>query len=312
MGFINQASATAANSSMFTYSAVVELPAPCNVNILEFGHPYTADGFPANFISIANDGSFGNFLGVQLQGVIDEFTDITPYLTATDEVNDLQWNVMVAASWTGKFFATVSSLGSAVAAGTRFHLFIAANFTNTVVEGGTTNTCFVFINGARLDWDTSGIFGRIVDQASGQVQQGFLEGVGGGVGNYVTGPFSISHGVQGGGTATLTGHVPGFSFDLNGKEIAIPQQAAHAASGVVGNTEAVKMADIQIWVDRYIDPTIHIDKFYRDGAPVNPTEAADAFGAPTYRLQGPSSGITTNGGSGGDFVKSGTVADTMF
>jgi hypothetical protein len=183
MGYINQASATPSNSPLFTFSAWVNLLASCNVNLLEFGYPYGADDFAANYVQVANDdGPFGNWCSVTFQGVIDEFNAISEYLTTTDEANDTVWQNSVdpSKSWTPKFFGSVGSLGSAVAAGTWFHLFVAADFTNTTVYGGATNTCFIFLNGARQNLDTGGgsggpgVMGRIVNNATGQVQPRFL------------------------------------------------------------------------------------------------------------------------------------------
>jgi hypothetical protein len=61
------------------------------------------------------------------------------------------------------------------------------------------------------------------------------------------------------------------------------------------------MADVQIWVGQYIDPTIHIDKFISGGRPVNPSVAEAVFGTPTYRFHGPALGIGTNSGTSSDF-----------
>lgn len=110
--------------------------------------------------------------------------------------------------------------------------------------------------------------------------------------------------------ATLTGIVPGWAIDLNGTEIGIPAQAAHAASGITGNSDGpIKFADVQIWVGQYIDPLTDIDKFINGGRPVNPAIAEAAFGIPTYRFNRPASDITNDTGTGGDFTKTGTVTD---
>jgi hypothetical protein len=96
---------------------------------------------------------------------------------------------------------------------------------------------------------------------------------------------------------TLTGIVPGFSIGLNGTEISIPAQAAHAASGVTGNSDtAIKYADVQIYVGQFIDPTNadNLAKFISGGRPVNPAIAEAAFGIPTYRFNRPADDITNN------------------
>jgi hypothetical protein len=68
-----------------------------------------------------------------------------------------------------------------------------------------------------------------------------------------------------------------------------------------------------VWVDQFIDPNIHLDKFVTIaggfGTPVNPPVAMAEFGEPTYRIRGPASAVETNAGTGGDFVKTGTISD---
>jgi hypothetical protein len=76
-----------------------------------------------------------------------------------------------------------------------------------------------------------------------------------------------------------------------------------------GANPSIRYGDVQIWVDQYIDASNadNLAKFRdADGKPVNPSIAAAAFGAPTYLIRGPASAIETNGGTGGDFVKTGT------
>ncbi len=323
MGFINQASATAANSPKITISMVVELTTDCNMTVLEFGPDNGVGALAGGSIQISN---VDNLISVYLSGVVgsvagDELAS-HPYLTTTDTTNDSEWIGATdpTSLWTPYFTTQATSVGSPIDAGNRFHLFIAADFTNETALGGGTNTFFMFLNGSRLTLDTGGgTSGNspVIDQASGQVQCSMDSNphltYANIVNHYINGPFSYTRSVFGGGTATVTGSVPGFSIDINGKEIGIPCQAVHAATGIAGaGRPAIKMADVQIWVGQYIDPTIHMDKFFADGKPVNPADAETAFGAPSYRAQGPSSGITANGGTGGNFTASGTITDTTF
>jgi hypothetical protein len=103
--------------------------------------------------------------------------------------------------------------------------------------------------------------------------------------------------------------IPPWSLAINGNEFALPCVSENAAGGV---NPSIRYGDVQIWVDQYIDASNadNLAKFRdADGKPVNPSIAAAAFGAPTYLIRGPASAIETNGGTGGDFVKTGTVID---
>jgi len=262
---------------------------------------------------------------VNFQSAFNALTDGASYLTTTDETFDSLWADLTdpLSTFTAYFDGSAINLGSALAPGNWFHLFIAADFTNTTTLGGATNTAFIFLNGERQNWsnglDGGNLKGRIVDQATGQVQPGMLAYFDGAPNSedsvYAHGPFSLTRNVStpdGPVPATLTGIVPGFSIGINGTEVGIPAQAAHAASGVTGNTDvAIRYADVQIWVGQFIDPTNadNLAKFISGGSPVNPTVAEAAFGVPTYRFNRPASDVANNTGSGGDFTKTGTVAD---
>jgi hypothetical protein len=324
MGYINQASATVTDSPLITISMWVNLAsASGGVSILEFGHSYGDDNFAGSYIWVGNgpDLPMGNWIDVNFQSAFNSLTDNTSYLTTTDEAHDTLWADLTdpLSTFTAYFDGSVINIGSPVAPGNWFHLFIAADFTNTTSLGGATNTAFIFLNGVRQNWsnglDGGNLKGRIVDQATGQVQPGMLayfDGAPNSEGSvYADGPFSLTRPVTGAdGDVTIAGIVPGFSIGLNGTEIGIPAQAAHAASGVVGNSDtAIRYADVQIWVGQYIDPTTNIDKFISGARPVNPAIAEAAFGAPDFRFSGPALDIGTNSGTGGDFTKTGTVTD---
>ena len=105
--------------------------------------------------------------------------------------------------------------------------------------------------------------------------------------------------------------IPAFEFDLNGFEIGIPSQLASPFK----NTQLLDMADVQIWVGQYIDPTnpANFEKFINTVGgrkyPVSPYAAAIAFGPQTYLFTGAASSFITNRGTGGSFVKTGTLSD---
>src|SRR5260370_37459627 len=92
MGFINQASATAANSPKITISMVVELTTDCNMTVLEFGPDNGVGALAGGSIQISN---VDNLISVYLSGVVgsvagDELAS-HPYLTTTDTTNDSEW-----------------------------------------------------------------------------------------------------------------------------------------------------------------------------------------------------------------------------
>jgi hypothetical protein len=83
----------------------------------------------------------------------------------------------------------------------------------------------------------------------------------------------------------------------NGQQISIPGQSL--IDGVAANPNgAVKCGNMLAWAEQYIDPTAHIDKFFRDSKPVNPSEAIAAFGTPDFDIRGPASTVGTNRGTG--------------
>lgn len=98
-------------------------------------------------------------------------------------------------------------------------------------------------------------------------------------------------------------------LDINGKQIGIPAQTTSAYSA----TQLVDMADVQIWVGKFIDPIANYNAFVNivdgRGYPVPPATTAAMLGTQDYLFTGGPSTFYTNGGTGGDFVKSGTLND---
>lgn len=103
--------------------------------------------------------------------------------------------------------------------------------------------------------------------------------------------------------------IPGFDIDLHGFEIGLPTKIASPDK----NTQLIDMADVQIWVGTYIDPTNPVnfgklvDVVDGHGVPINPDVAADYFGTQTYLFKGVSEEFLGNQGSGGVFAYSGTI-----
>jgi hypothetical protein len=106
--------------------------------------------------------------------------------------------------------------------------------------------------------------------------------------------------------------VPGFDIDLNGFEIGIPSQRASPNK----NTQLLDMAYVQIWVDKFIDPTndTNFSKLVNVvngiGSPVNTDIAADYFGPQTYLFKGVRDDFIVNQGTGGAFSSTGTITGT--
>jgi hypothetical protein len=81
-----------------------------------------------------------------------------------------------------------------------------------------------------------------------------------------------------------------------------------ATSG--GTHHAYDVADVQIWLGTFIDPSVNgnILKFVDvDGKPVDPAVAAAAFGQQTFLFSGDSTAFATNQGSGGACALTGTA-----
>jgi hypothetical protein len=100
--------------------------------------------------------------------------------------------------------------------------------------------------------------------------------------------------------------LPAFPTAINGHEFVIPGQSTGSDAPIID------YADVQIWVDQYIDPTNadNLAKFRTTGGKaVPPSVAADAFGTQTFLFSGNAEGFANNTGSGGDFTKTGTVTD---
>lgn len=87
--------------------------------------------------------------------------------------------------------------------------------------------------------------------------------------------------------------------ESGGQVFYLPTFPAGAGSTSTGR----KYADFQMWIGQAIDPTVpgNLAKFFNAGNPVDPADAATAFGQQTVLFSGNASGFATNQGSLGTF-----------
>jgi hypothetical protein len=108
-----------------------------------------------------------------------------------------------------------------------------------------------------------------------------------------------------------------YDIALNGAPIGIPTQPELLdyvdSVGYHIKQPALRYADFQMWVGTFIDPTVseNFAKFVsiKDGVgtPVDPAIAASAFGEQTFLHKGDKDHFWINLGTGGAFIKSGTI-----
>lgn len=108
-----------------------------------------------------------------------------------------------------------------------------------------------------------------------------------------------------GGVASFT--VPSFNIALNGNELGVP--------GVFFDNSVVQYADVQIWVNQFIDGVTDIAKFLTvtgtTGKPTNPNVSKAAYGNRTFEFVKGKTVFPVNGGTGGSFTKTGTIDDVV-
>lgn len=194
---------------------------------------------------------------------------------------------------------TTGNMDGMISPGKWFHLMIAVD-TSYAIGYGEGHKVIISINrvpylnlggptdGVHSPTYTNGVVPSTLDDASGR---------------FAFGPFVASSSSTG---DTTSGTIPAFNFDINGAEIGIP-----SFSG--GNTQIVQMADVQVWVGKFIDPTngANFSQFVSisggRGYPASPDEAARTFGQQTYLFSGGTPDFYTNGGNGGSFTVVGTI-----
>lgn len=98
---------------------------------------------------------------------------------------------------------------------------------------------------------------------------------------------------------------------VRGTEIGIPHTRSTIGHSLTDTT--FEIADFQAWFGTYINPSVaaNFAKFVTItngiGRPVNPSVARAAFGKQTFLFTGDKNSFPINRGSGGSFIKSGTI-----
>lgn len=329
MATVYQSSAGASNAksitiSMWVRAAVTNSPSADFYSLLEFGNPDGVWGGVSNYVQFQTN-STNRYISVQLGGVKDSVAATSVFSGSSDSAGDgtlrrpyvsdttagNPYNAFTDPTIFLTPYATGSTgdLGAVVDPGKWFHLLIAADFEfASSYASPTQNKLYILVNGA-----VCGVYGP---DGSHEMTNGAMysaarcedgSGVADIVNSYIGGgPFTWASGIASG-----SGFVPSFEFDLNGFEIGIPYQRASTSK----NTQLLDMADVQIWIGQYIDPTnsANFEKFINTVGgrkyPVSPYAAAIAFGPQTYLFTGAASSFITNRGTGGSFVKTGTLSD---
>lgn len=340
MAMIYQASAGAANANKITISMWCRAHnAPSDTgylfSLLEFGDPEGNAGGIANYLEFragATSESFGSYIAAQFCGVKDSVSISSVFTGSSSSVGEGTLKRPVVDDWIGignpynaftdpttylTPFArgTTVDLGSDVDPGKWFHLMVAADYSHDVDYDGaltSSNRLYIVVNGvARSVYGLAGEGHAAV--TGGKTYQGARceqdTPTASTINNYIgLGPFEWSNPSDSGSAI-----VPAFDFDLNGTEIGIPSQTESSNK----NSELLDMADVQIWVGTFIDPTnsTNFSKFVDvnelgGGTPVNPDIAADYFGQQTYLFKGTRDDFLINQGTGGAFSYSGTITDS--
>lgn len=333
---IQQAAATAANSSKLTVSMwcrVQTTNAPSAngdlYSLLEFGNPNgvidrVGDG-ASNYIQLRtnSNGAYGNWLGIQIAGVLNSVigADVITHASSpfeTGSINLPLWTANpyktfigdpysydAATTFTPYVGLASTDLGSSVAPERWFHLFVAidVSYESTYADPFGGNKIIAAVNGNVVPFDGIWTDANRPTRTDGKVIP-YMASTGSDF--FSRGPYEW----VGGAGGSASGKIPAFDVDLSGMEIGIPSQVASTNK----NTHLLDMADVQIWVGQYIDPTVHIEKFVKLDPDdptkpllVDPHVAQNAFGQPTFFFDGPPSKFAINRGSGGDFTKIGEL-----
>jgi len=104
---------------------------------------------------------------------------------------------------------------------------------------------------------------------------------------------------------------------MHGCDLGMPLDFPSFASTVQPTYE---ICDVQIWMNKYIDPAADIGKFFAplqdgddstkfSGRRVKTSVPADTFGQPTYLFKGGANTFIQNAGTGGDFTEFLATAD---
>jgi hypothetical protein len=207
---------------------------------------------------------------------------------------------------------TTGNMNTKVTPGKWFHLMIAVDTSAGLSYGSPFHKVAVKVNGEAytdLSGPSDGVHNpTYMDSNCPSTLYGGI-----GAGSFFFGPFVASSSSTGG---TTNGIIPGYNFVLSGKEVGLPSYP-DSAWGL--NTQIVDMAQVQIWVGTYIDPTnaTNFSKFvtlngHGGGTSVAPEIAAEYFGTPTYLFKGARDEFVINHGTGGAFSAAGTINSTTF
>jgi hypothetical protein len=320
MAILSQASATVANSPKLTISIWVQFMGSSSlIPIMEFGNASygandaNSDGDLKGCIRYRSrhfgsvDGPIGPAIEVYLTGVYDSIDIMANYHGSSDPIDSNNYEEMATHSgWTpftvlaaGYDNAIDDSLAAKVSPGSWFHIFTSADLSNTETVGSdnwdaTWNEGYLLINGENHgtgNWTPSlplgsDLYGKISStiDAPGQSQHP-----------------AEHHSV----VNENWFDIPPWNIDLNGHEIGLPTKAANASTN-----PGIRYGDVQICVGQCVVPTPdNLAKFISGGKPVNPAIAAAAFGTPTFLFKGNAASFPINRGTGGAFIKTGTVTD---
>lgn len=333
MATVYQASAGATNANKITISMwcrahTTNLPSDNGdtFSLIEFGNPEGVNSDIANYIQLNNNTNTpGNSIFCQFAGIKDSIDglDVCTSNLASGSSGTQYWpdydpTVGRGNPWpfltnsgaggvtlTPLCSMSANSVGAAVNPGKWFHLMVAidASHTSSYADPFNGNKFYMVLNGVALSVrssvsDVTRTNGNFIPAMNDSVRNDFGFGpfkwIGGSSSEYLT-----------------VGNIPPIDFDLSGTEIGIPSQRA----SIYKNTQLLDMADVQIWVGQYIDPTdpANFEKFVSisggRGFPASPYGAAIAFGPQTYLFTGNSSTFYDNQGTGGVFSKSGTLSN---
>jgi hypothetical protein len=323
MAMIYQASAGVANAKKLTISmwcrAHYDTPSPgtdLTMSLLEFGAPYSGTGVDcrSNIRMGVGDGYGGRVISVQLAGEVNSvaMTDIVSG-SSDPGMGSFSWPMSQEGtfgpppSYDSSSFITplgggvTVDVGDKLGSGKWFHMIVAADYSNAVSYSNALsagNRFYVRINGTTQGvYAPSGI--ALSDGTTYQKGSGF---------NLALGPFLFV-----GGNGTVNANIPAFDFALSGTEIGIPSQRDSNNK----NTNLIDMADVQIWLGTYIDPTneLNFEQFVirtpgGGGYAQPPSVAAEAFGPQTYLFSGARDNFLINQGTGGAFSNTGTITGT--
>jgi len=339
MGLLRQASCGVANSPRLTISLWAKPPTVGGANyLLQWGHNpppdhagatdpgSTANPWPGSFVYVENSSDIlGARLAVQVSGIWNDIFG-PDYLSSSDPPNDDLYRSLTASDgveepdsnslFTMLTEAEVNHITTEFA-GPWFHLLFACDLTNAVNHLSAGNPFVICLNGTVKSLDTIYQPSNAVGPQS--VRQGMRSTYYPSQDHLLSEvwPFQITrtdNSVDPPEEIVTTGTMPGTPIAWSGLEVGVPKQAYYAENPPddLTNLNSVFLANVQVWVDQFIDPRdpANVAKFIKDGRSVKPDISRAAFGAPTFEFIGrrPASGLN-NTGSGGDFTRVGTILD---